>query len=306
MLRAFRPVRLAAPAVAAAVALAAAPQAAADVVVFDSNGFEAPSYSAGTIFNQQGFQVLPTPNAGMIQSGTVMSGSQAFQIVGAQLQSTGQQYGDGNFFYKSYGFGAGVNPVASGNPFVHLSFDGRVSGALINGAPNPSDIPEGGPYMEVYTPFGLQQALSPILLNINGGITVFTNAATGGSDTVISTADGLIPRETWVHVEAVFDFNAQKFRVLLNGTPVTFTEGAFSGADVPFRNTFGTSQSVAELGFQGYYNGQFNPTFNNMYFDNLLINATPSPVPEPSSFALGGLALAGLVVRLRRRKAARR
>jgi PEP-CTERM motif len=290
--------RLAIPIAVVTITLAAAPPAAADVIVFNSNGFETPTFNTGNISSQQGFQVLPTPLAGVIQTGTVRSGSQAFEIIGAQLQSTSAMgYGDANFFYKSYSVAGAVNPAVSGNPIVRLSFDGRVSGALTL----PSDIPFGGPYLEAYTAGGTQEALTPILLNINGGISVFTNTAVGGGDGTIATADGLIPRDTWANLEAQLNFSTQTFRVLLNGTPVTFTEGAFSGTNVPFRNTFGLAVSIAELGFQGYYNANNNPTFNSMYFDNLTVTAV-SAVPEPSSFALAAFGLIGLAVRLRKRK----
>jgi PEP-CTERM motif len=302
-MRAFRYLnRVAVPTAVVAIALAA-PRAAAQIVVYDSNGFE--PYSMGNISGQQGFQAFPTPSAGTIEGGTVNGGSKAFQIVGSQLVSTSALgYGDANFWYQSFSVPTAFNPVARGTPVVRLAFDGRVSGAL----PLPSDIPFGGPYMEAYTPTGNpldQQAITPILLNTNGGITVFTNSLVGGSDKLISSADGLFPRETWVHVEALLDFASQSFRVLLNGTPVTFSEGAFSGTDVPFRNTNGPTISIAELGLQGYYNASFNPTFNNMYFDNVTITGL-SPVPEPSSFALAGLALAGLAARLRKRESASR
>ena len=233
----------------------------------------------------------------MIQNGTVVGGSQAFEIVGSQLLEN-DAYGDANFWYKSYSAAGAVNPVASGNPLLHVNFEGRVSGAL----PLPSDIPYGGPYLEGYTSGGIQQAVTPFLINVNGGVTVFTNSVVGGSNETISTADGLIPRETWATIEGQLNFSNQTFRVLVNGSPVTFTQGGFSGIDVPFRDTFGTTVSVAELGFQGYWNSAFSPTFNNMFFDDLSYIATP--VPEPSSFAMVAL-VAGFAGWRRCRKARR-
>jgi hypothetical protein len=278
----------------------AAPQPArAQVVIFNSNGFESPTFSAGAVSGQQGFQFLPSSAAGVVQNGTAFDGSQAFEIVGSQLQEN-DAYGNANFWYKSYSAAGAVNPVASGNPLVHVSFTGRVSGSL----PLPSDIPFGGPYMEGYTAGGIQQAVTPFLINVNGGITVFTNSVVGGSDQLISTADGLVNRETWNTFDGELNFATQSFRLVLNGSPVTFTEGSFSGIDVPFRDTFGTTVSVAELGFQGYWNSAFSPTFNNMFFDDLSFVATA--VPEPSTLALGSVGLAGLILRLRRRRRAMR
>jgi hypothetical protein len=283
------------------------PPARAQVVIYNSNGFEAPGYTAGTITGQTAstvagpltFQALPTPSAGMIQSGTTFAGGQAFQIVGSQLVSTSALgYGDGNFWYVGFSAANAFNPVASGNPIVHMQFQGRVSGALAL----PSDIPFAGPYLEGYTLSGTQQAISPILFNTNGGITVYSNSAVAGSDLSISSADGLASREAWHSVDVQMNFNAQSFRVVLDGTPVTFSEGAFSGIDVPFRNTNGPTVSIAELGMQGYYNASFNPTLNNVYFDNFAVTA--QPVPEPSTLALVGFAVAGATVRYRRRRPA--
>jgi hypothetical protein len=299
MLRAhcrFRRVML--PVVLLAAVGAGTQPARAQVVVFDSNGFESPTFSNGAISGQQGFQFLPSSAAGVVQNGTVFGGSQAFEIVGSQLQEN-DTYGQANFWYKSYSFAAATNPVASGNPLLHVSFAGRVSGALAL----PSDIPFGGPYLEGYTSAGIQQAITPFLINTNGGITVFTNSVAGGSNETISTADGLIPRESWHTLEGQLNFSTQTFRVLLDGSPVTFSLGTFSGFDVPFRDSFGTTVSIAELGFQGYWNSAFSPTFNNMFFDNLSYVATP--VPEPSTLALGGFALGGLALRMRSRRAGR-
>jgi hypothetical protein len=298
-----RPRNLAVPA-AMLVAALAAPPAAAQIQIFDSNGFENPQYNVGNIFNQQGFQFLPSLTAGVIENGTAMTGSQAFQIVGTALQAN-NPYGDANFFYKNYSVGQ-YSPVVSGNPIVRITYDGRVSGAGVT----PGDIPFGGPYLEGYTAGGVQQAITPVLfqnigggvLNPVGGIEVFTNTVIGGSNGVIDSIGPVYSRETWSHVEARLNFATQTFEVLINGNPVTFSNGStFTGIDVPFRNTFGPTVSVAEFGFQGYFNGSFGPSFNNMYFDNLTVTAV-SAVPEPSTLALGGLGLAGLAIRLRKRK----
>src|SRR3954469_7023014 len=142
-MRAYRYLhRVAVPTAVVAIALAA-PRAAADVIVFDSNGFE--PYTMGNINGQQGFQAFPTPSAGTVEGGTVNGGGKAFQIVGSQLVSTSALgYGDANFWYQSYSVPGAFNPVLSGTPVVRLSFDGRISGAL----PLASDIPFGGPYLE--------------------------------------------------------------------------------------------------------------------------------------------------------------
>jgi hypothetical protein len=297
MLRAHRrSIRLAFALWLLAAAWAVPQPARAQVVVFNSNGFESPTFSAGAISGQQGFQFLPSSAAGVVQGGTVFAGSQAFQINGPQLQPNAS-YGDANFWYKSYSVAGATNPVASGNPIVHVTFAGRVSGAV----PLPSDIPFGGPYVEGYTAGGIQQAITPFLINTNGGLTVFTNSVVGGANQEVSTADGLIPRESWATLDGQLNFSNQTFRLTLNGSPVTFTQGGFSGFDVPFRDTFGSTVSIAELGFQGYYNSSFSPTFNNMYFDNFSVIAGTA-VPEPSTLALCGFGLAGLALRLRRRR----
>ena len=309
MLRALRhPTRLGPVLLLSAAALwHGTPPARAQVSIFNSNGFESPSYSAGTITGQNAstvagpltFQALPTPSAGMIQTGTTFAGSQAFQIVGSQLVSTSALgYGDANFWYVDFSTANAFKPVASGNPIVHMQFQGRVSGALAL----PSDIPFAGPYLEGFTASNTQQALTPVLFNTNGGITVFTNTTAGDSNGLISTADGLASREAWHSVDLQMNFNTQTFRVILDGSPVTFTQGAFSGTDVPFRNTFGPTVSIAELGMQGYYNATFSPTLNNVYFDNWSVTA--QPVPEPSTLALVGFAAVGAAVRYRRRRTA--
>jgi hypothetical protein len=280
---------------AALLTLAAPAPVAAQAVIFDAGGFEAPTFSAGNITGQQGFQALPTGPAGTVQSGAVAAGTQAFQINGTQLMPNAS-FGDANFWYRSYTTGSAYNPVADNNPLVRVQYQGLVSGAL----PLQTDIPFAGPYLEGYTAGGTQQAITPVLFNLNGGLTVFTNTTVGGGDGLISTADLLVNREAWHSVEAQLNFSAQTFRVVLNGSPVTFTEGSVNVIDLPFRNSSGQTVSIAEVGLQGYYNSQFSPTLNSVYLDNFRVTSTA--VPEPSTFALAGLGMAGVVFRRWRRK----
>src|SRR2546423_350875 len=93
-------------------ALVGPPPAAAQLVVFDSNGFESPTFTTGNIAGQQAFQFLPIASAGTIETGTVSAGSRAFQITGALLLPN-SLYGDANFWYKSYTVAGAVKPVAS-------------------------------------------------------------------------------------------------------------------------------------------------------------------------------------------------
>ena len=78
--------------------------------------------------------------------------------------------------------------------------------------------------------------------------------------------------------------------------------------DVPFRNTFGATQRIAEIGLIASYG--FDPVgnpfapINDFFVDDLSVTATagstPPPVPEPG-FVLAAAGLAGLAGwRLRR------
>src|SRR6266478_2485521 len=127
-MRAYRPIRLVILMIAVTAALAGdpaglgTPRAAADVVVFDSNGFETPTFTAGNMTGQQGFQALPGGGAGTVQTATTMSGGQALQINGSAILPNAT-YGDANFWYKSYSVAGAVKPVPSGNPMVRVNFN---------------------------------------------------------------------------------------------------------------------------------------------------------------------------------------
>jgi hypothetical protein len=298
----------------AALGLAAALAAptAGQTTIFNSNGFDT-GYTAGNIVGQQGFQGEPSfGTAGTIQTTTTFSGAQAFQITGANLFNNTTFQG-GNFWLRSLPFnGSGsYNPVGAGTPFVQVQYQSRTSGAIVLN----NDIPYAGVYLEGYTAFGIQQSITPIYVNQNGGVTVFTDVATGGSNKAVATDNNLLPREQWNKLFAELNFTTQTFRVYIQGqsTPLVFhTASGGNITDVPFRNTNGTTTQIAELGMLGFYGadpftGQPVQPGNNFFIDDFMVTASASsqaPVPEPGLvLATGAVGLAGWRV-YRRRSAA--
>jgi hypothetical protein len=304
----------------------AAPAAGQTATVFTSNGFEpGPSgYNTGLLFFQQGFQSVGGITAATVQTAIKSGGAQGVMIDGSSLSNTEPLgFGGFNFWYQSYTFAAGYNPVGQGRPFVQLDFKNYTSGAQATGG----DIPLAGAYMEGYTPGGVQQQLSAIMVNAVGGVAVTTTAAIGGSTAAILTDNGLLSRESWHELYTEMNFTTQTFRVYRVGQaePLAFTTsgggtpldsdpgtpGNQPYIDVPFRNTFGTTQRIAEIGLIASYG--FDPVgnpfapLNDFFVDDLLVTATassqPPPVPEPG-FLLAAASLAGLAGwKLRRRRA---
>lgn len=277
--------------------------AAAQTSVYDSGGFESP-FVAGNLNGQQGFAYSGGLSAGRVQTAVTFGGTaQAAQIRGTSL-STNIGLSGGNFYYQFYGPDAGYQPVASGTPFVQVGFQGNTSGAL----GTPSDIPFAGVYLEGYTAGGSQQSLTPVMMNLNGGVTVFTTENIGGNNKAVSTADGLLTRENWHGVKVELNFAAQTMRLYLFGSndPVAFTQDGDGGAmdplfDVPFRNSFGPTVRIAEIGLIGFHAGDPQPPQNNVYIDDFKVTASLNsfaPVPEPGLLLVG----AAGVLWLRRRR----
>ena len=131
----------------------------AQITLFNSNGFEPATFTTGNIgafyggggpAGQQGYlttdisQLLGTP-AGNIQTGTVLNGTQAFQINGNNLFDDGTFAGQ-TFFYRNYPTaGTAFNPVGSGTPLVRIAYD-RMTRATLN----LNEMPLVGTYMEGY------------------------------------------------------------------------------------------------------------------------------------------------------------
>jgi hypothetical protein len=274
----------------------------AQVTLFNSNGFEPTTFSTGNIgayyggggpAGQQSYlttdfsQLLGTP-AGNIQTGTVLNGTQAFQINGNNLFDDGTFAGQ-TFWYRNYPTAAtAFNPVGSGNALVRIAYDQRVTSTTFN----LNEMPLVGTYMEGYAASdNSQHALGAVMFNQNGGITAFTL-----SGNTVSTANGLYSHDAWHHFQVDFNFSSQTYRTFVDGNLVTF--GA-SLTDVPFR--FAALNRIAEYGFQASFNEATTQTQNSAFFDNY--SAIASPVPEPTSLVLCGGAFVGAWVVRRRKRA---
>jgi hypothetical protein len=131
------------------------------VTIYNSNGFDT-GYALGNLSGQQGFSTLPNNAAFNVQNGTALSPSQAVQITGTSL-SANQSFGHGNFAYQTYSQGT-FNPVGSGNPFVIASFSIQTPQTI----PLATDIPFAGLHFEGFSNTGFQQAVSPIMVGLNG------------------------------------------------------------------------------------------------------------------------------------------
>lgn len=269
--------------------------------VFNSNGFESPTFVPGVLgtntlggpVGQQGFfttdfnQLLGTP-AGNIQSAVMQSGAQAFHIDGPRLFNDGALGGQ-TFWYRNFpSAGSAFNPTANGSPIVQYQFSQLVTSSPLN----LTEMPLVGVYMEGYSQSGSQQqVVGSLQFNLNGGLTAIT---VGGN--AVSTANGIITHDAWHNFQVDFNFATQTYRAFVDGNLMTFGAGL---TNIPFRNTNGVTDRIAEYGFQASYNQATMSTTNHAYFDGFNVMATG--VPEPTSLILLSAAV-GCGVYVRRRK----
>jgi hypothetical protein len=308
---------------AAAAAWSVAP-AWGQTTLYTANGFEAGTFNLGNLSGQQSFTFTGSATAATVQGTTpgttTFSGSRAVQITGSNLVES-SAFSGGNFWYQPFDFNSAYNPLASGTRYVQASAMVRTSNAFLN----ITDIPFAGLHFESWAMYlGLiqqQQSLTPVAVSALGEIQVFAHSSVAGSSNSLFTAQGLMHREQWQKLAVEFDFQLQTFRVYVDdlSTPVHFTRTGTNGTvdivDVPFRNTYGESLSIAERGVVAYSGRDPSGTWfapgNNFFVDDYLMTAsgTPvfgQPVPEPGlmiATGLGVIAAGGLLRRARARRA---
>jgi hypothetical protein len=271
--------------------------------VFTTNGFESP-FTPGSILLQQGFVNAPLDlDSGQIQTTTVRTGSQAFQAVGANFAVQGFSGTGANFWYRD---GFSYNPTLSGTPYVQAHFSGLM-------APGGIDtIPAAGIYLEGKTAGGTTQGLVTVMFSSQGQLIASTNAATGGASQAITTANGQFDSSQWHDLYAEMNFTSQTYRVYREGetTPIQFQKstGEFI-SDIPFRNTFGTTATIYEIGMLAYNftvsAGAETAPSGSFYLDNYSVTASPnafSPVPEPGLIITTAAIGCGVIRLIRRRR----
>jgi hypothetical protein len=136
----------------------------------------------------------------------------------------------------------------------------------------------------------------------------------------VFTDVGVVPRGTnWTKITAEFNFNTQTFRVFVNdsATPIQFTRNGSGAAitpitAIPFRNTFGTTLSIAETGLLAFGTtdpfgvppGAFQQPLNNIFIDDVQMVMQTTPVPEPGTIlAVAAVGFFGVRTWRRRRAA---
>jgi hypothetical protein len=262
--------------------------------IYTANGFEAPFYTVGPLVGdspQQNWLTTDLNNfstpAASIQTTTVFQGSQALRVSGPLLAN------DITFSFQTFWYhdpsSLGIlpfNPVANGNPLVVVQWKQFLDGNFNQ----VGQIPFAGIFLEGLTASGTQQMITSVLMSNDARVRVIT---TGGN--VVTS--GTIPNvfNNWVDFHAEFSFATQRFNVNVNGVRML--------TNVPFRNTFGATNRLVELGFQvSAIDLASPPPTNNVTYDDFVVFAT---IPEPSTLALFGVAVASVAYyRVRRRRAA--
>jgi hypothetical protein len=266
--------------------------AAAQTVIFNSNGFESP-YNLGNINGQQGWAALGSTGAGTIVNTTVFAGTQAFRINGQNLTAGGFGGSSTSFWVQEVApnLAASFKPVAAGQPIVMVNWRQFVTGTTSDIA----NMPFSGVHIEGFRANGLAQLTTEIYIDFNDSVAVFDGAGAITGPAI----PGL--RNTWVDLSARLDYTTQSLNVNVNGVPYL--------TDVPFANYIpaqvtSPSIGIAEtdlIGVSGQLATGFTPN-NSAFFDNFSVVAMA--VPEPTVFILAGAGI-GLfgVYRWRQRRA---
>jgi len=240
----------------AAVTLAASSTFGA--TLFDSQGFEAPTYNLGNLVGQNGWVVDPAANSGVaqVQNTVFKTGSQAVRMSGG---STTWAWPD-----------LGYTPAAG--EFVRVSFDVQRSSF---GAAN-----NFGYFVDIYDTTGARIARS--------GLTRTGTSTAPGSVQALATIGGATPgsfligspllNNTWYSFAVDLNFTADTYDVRIDGSLIS--------AGLPF---VVAANGVGDADLQ--LSGATGAT-DSGYFDNYMVEALV--IPEPTAMSLVLLGLAGL------------
>ena len=261
-----------------AAAFVSAQQAKA-VTVFNSNGFESPTYAAGSLVPQNGFTADPgsptTVAANVIATGG--NPGQAAQLTATNITPSTVQY-----------FEPAVTPVNPSLTTVNIAFD------LKSAFTNEGALGFG---LTVFNNDGPKSAGFGLVELGNNNVAGDPNATppevdyqngTGGATATYNTITGGVASGGYDHFNVSLDYATGGFTVSEGGTQIQ--TGTFSDAG-GFYNV-----GLSAISFDGQ-----NAASGTGTFDNLTVTAVPEPTT--ASLLVGGAVVAGL--RRRRRSIAR-
>lgn len=245
-------------------------------VLFDSNGFEAPSYSLGNLTGQNGF-VQDGTAAYTVQNTVAASGSQAVQVGG--------------------GAGTDWAYVTQATPWSSTATPGvdtlEIQASI---ARNLSPTASFGYAIDVYNGltartfrFGLVAnagVIQPFVTSRFNGTTGLFDATSAVTNVIVG---GPVTADTFVNFKAYLNYTTKRVDLFINGSSVT------NGLTIPFADLTASDFSDADLQVS-----TATGATDRGFFDNVKVTA----VPEPASMAALGLGIFGLVSRKRRSRSA--
>jgi hypothetical protein len=244
-------------------------------IVYDSDGFEPPDFTAGLpLEGQDGWVRTGTTSASQVQIAVIEAGNQAVQITRAPNE-------DARWGVLTTGF------PASPTDLISVRWDMNVL---------PSGLPSGsfGPFfgVEGYADAAGLTFLGSLGVDTATGEILYLHPVTGFTAVPSVT----VPFQTWHMYELLFDFGSDTYDIFYDGAlqvgGIPFTDGpqsTFSDAPIATVGAAGDAISQAAIG--------------SGFFDNYVITA----IPEPSAVLFGALVCActGASIIVRRIRAGR-
>ncbi len=221
-------------------------------VLFDSQGFEAPTYTLGSLPGQNGWLLDNNPPGPFtVQNTVVRSGSQAVRATGG---------------------GTGTNwtfPDISYTPAA-----GEIISVRADLARTVGSTASFGYLLDIYSPAG---RIARAGLGTNAGtiVPVLTTLNTAGAPATFLASNATYAANQWVNFEILLNFATQSYDLNIDGISIA--------TNLPF---VGAGASLADADFQV----STAATANDVgYLDNYIVETIPTP-GALALLGLGGLA----------------